>query len=249
MQHILIVDDNASNRKVLVHLLQRDYAVTMAQNGLEAVELNRDQPFDLILMDLMMPVMDGITAIKNIREDHDGSLLPILVISAVGEKESCVAAFDVGANDFIQKPFHKNELRARISVHLEVAQLTRELARKNRRLMEEKKLARRVQLGLLPRKPVSEDLEMESLYRPSDQIGGDFFDTWSTEDSVTIVLGDVSGHGTASALITAAGKSLFRLIGEKADSPVELVSAANSRIEPKRLRSSWLRTSSSWSHS
>ena len=131
-----------------------------------------------------MPVMDGITAIKTIRQDHDESLLPILVLSAVGEKETCVASFDVGANDFILKPFHKNELLARISVHLQVAQLTRELASKNRRLMEEKTLARRVQLGLLPRGPVCDDLEIESFYRPSDQIGGDFFDTCSNGDGV-----------------------------------------------------------------
>jgi sigma-B regulation protein RsbU (phosphoserine phosphatase) len=230
MDRILVVDDNPSNRKVLVSLLKKDYAVTTAENGLEAVELNRIQPYDIILMDLMMPVMDGITAIENIREAHDKSLLPILVISAVGEKEKWLAAFDVGANDFIQKPFHKNELRARVTVHLQVARLTRELARKNQRLMEEKKLARGVQLGLLPRGLGCEDLEMESFYRPSDQIGGDFFDTCSSTDGVHIVLGDVSGHGTASALIMAAAKSLFRLIGEKLDCPVDIISEANLRL-------------------
>jgi sigma-B regulation protein RsbU (phosphoserine phosphatase) len=230
MDRILVVDDSASNRKVLVRSLQQDYDVTTAENGLEAVELNRREPFDLILMDLMMPVMDGITAIKTIRQDHDESLLPILVLSAVGEKETCVASFDVGANDFILKPFHKNELLARISVHLLVAQLTRELASKNRRLMEEKTLARRVQLGLLPRGPVCDDLEVESFYRPSDQIGGDFFDTCSNGDGVHIILGDVSGHGTASALIMAACRSVFRLIEEKVDSPAEIITEANTRI-------------------
>jgi sigma-B regulation protein RsbU (phosphoserine phosphatase) len=230
MDRILVVDDNASNRKVLVRLLQKNYEVTTAENGLEAVELNRPEPFDIILMDLMMPVMDGITAIENIRKDHDKSRLPILVISAVGEKERWLAAFDVGANDCIQKPFHKNELRARITVHLQVAHLTRELASKNHRLMEEKKLARGVQLGLLPRGLGCEDLEMESFYRPSDQIGGDFFDTCSSGDGIHIVLGDVSGHGTASALIMAAAKSLFRLIGEKVESPVDIISEANARL-------------------
>jgi len=110
--HVLVVDDEKNLRDFVRHNLEaRSYQVKTAGNGLEALALLQSHTFDLIILDLMMPNMDGLETTRRIRQN---SLVPILVLSALGEEADKIAALSLGADDYITKPFGVGELLARI---------------------------------------------------------------------------------------------------------------------------------------
>ncbi|SDL50590.1 tetratricopeptide repeat protein [Kriegella aquimaris] len=117
---ILIVDDEHINRRVLEnHLSVAGYAISEAKNGQEALELlDNGAAFDLILLDVMMPGLSGYEVCEKIRENHMASELPIVLLTAKNRVSDLVAGFTVGANDYLTKPFSKNELLSRIKMHL-----------------------------------------------------------------------------------------------------------------------------------
>ena len=112
--HILIVEDNAINQKVIFNLLQRlGYQSDITQNGQEALEATQNRTYDLVFMDVQMPIMDGYEATKRIREDNARySNIPIIAMTANamrGDRETCLAA---GMDDYISKPIKKQELES-----------------------------------------------------------------------------------------------------------------------------------------
>ncbi|MEO9894164.1 ATP-binding protein [Aurantibacter sp.] len=117
---ILIVDDEHINRRVLEnHLSVAGYAISEAKNGQEALELlDNGAAFDLILLDVMMPGLSGYEVCEKIRENQMASELPIVLLTAKNRVSDLVAGFTVGANDYLTKPFSKNELLSRIKMHL-----------------------------------------------------------------------------------------------------------------------------------
>jgi two-component system, cell cycle response regulator len=122
MKKILIVDDYPANIKVLGELLRENYELLVATNGLKAISLAREKMPDLILMDVMMPEMDGFSAASVIKKDELTSDIPIVFITAKGETEDIVKGFDAGGQDYITKPFNPQELFARVNTHLELKQ-------------------------------------------------------------------------------------------------------------------------------
>ncbi len=118
---ILIVDDNPKNLQLLGSILkEHDYKVEFATNGLEAIEWIDEQPFDLVLLDIMMPGMDGYETCRYIRQKPENNDMPVIFLTAKTAKESIVKGFESGAQDFISKPFDKQELLARVGTHLEL---------------------------------------------------------------------------------------------------------------------------------
>jgi CheY-like chemotaxis protein len=119
---ILVVDDEPVNIQVLKNILQmRHYSVTSAYNGQEALELiESGKKFDLILLDVMMPKMSGYEVCVNLRTKHSLFDLPILMLTAKNQEQDVLLGFQSGANDYIEKPFDKEELLARIKTHLEL---------------------------------------------------------------------------------------------------------------------------------
>lgn len=117
MTKILIVDDEAKIREVIKEYIEfSGYESDEAEDGKEAVEKCRDNNYDLIIMDIMMPKVDGITAIKEIKKFSD---TPILVLSARTEEYDRLFGFEVGADDYVAKPFSPSEVVARIKAHTE----------------------------------------------------------------------------------------------------------------------------------
>lgn len=115
---ILVVDDSPLNRLLLGRALEaQDYAVTMAEDGQVALELLRARgaSFDVVLLDLLMPEMDGYQALAQIKADPALRHIPVVMISAVEELESVVRCLELGATDYLLKPFDAAILRARIS--------------------------------------------------------------------------------------------------------------------------------------
>lgn len=112
MEKILLVDDENGIRDIIKQYLSFEgYAYTEASNGQQAIDLFFSDTFDLVVMDVMMPFMDGITALRLIREKSD---VPVLLLTAKGEEYDKVFAFDLGADDYVVKPFSPKELMARI---------------------------------------------------------------------------------------------------------------------------------------
>jgi putative two-component system response regulator len=142
---ILAVDDNRMNRMVLVHNLEKEgHRVVVAENGGEALKRIREQPFDLVLLDVLMPEMDGYQVLERMKQDGLLIHLPVIVISALTEMESVVKCIEMGAEDYLPKPFDPILLRARIEACLEKKRLRdqevfyRQQIEENNRLLEDR---------------------------------------------------------------------------------------------------------------
>lgn len=127
---VLIVDDEAVNRQVLVNQLSlHNYIVIQAVNGPEALEIIKNIKPDLVLLDVMMPKMSGYEVCQKIRERYPAAELPVVMLTAKNQVMDLVAGFEAGANDYLPKPFSKNELLARIQTHLRLARVNTSYAR------------------------------------------------------------------------------------------------------------------------
>jgi DNA-binding response OmpR family regulator len=122
--NILIVDDNEMNREVLSRRLERQgYSYGMAEDGVEALELMRAQSFDIVLLDIMMPRMNGYQVLEAMKNDPVLHNLPVIVVSAVSELDSIVRCVELGAEDYLFKPFNPVLLKARLTAILEKSKL------------------------------------------------------------------------------------------------------------------------------
>ncbi|MCP4688712.1 MAG: response regulator, partial [Desulfobacterales bacterium] len=148
---LLIVDDIHKNLQVLGKMLRKEeaYEIAFSDNGAQALKIAAKLHPDLILLDVMMPEMDGFEVCRQLKADPETREISIMFLTARAEVDSVVKGFDVGAVDYITKPFNKRELIARVNNHLERIRSKRDLQLKNEELskaMEEIKTLR----GILP---------------------------------------------------------------------------------------------------
>ena len=120
-ENILVVDDTATNLVLVKKLLERDgYCVETAENGREALEKVRERKFDLILLDVMMPIMDGFTTCERLKAEEKSKDIPVIFLTAMSDIREVNRGFEVGGVDYIVKPFNPRELKARVKTHLEL---------------------------------------------------------------------------------------------------------------------------------
>jgi diguanylate cyclase (GGDEF)-like protein len=132
---ILIVDDIPKNIQVAANILQKSgYQMAFAQDGERAVDQAEANRFDLILLDIMMPHMDGFEACRRIRKNPVNRDIPIIFLTAKNDSDSIVKGFELGAMDYLTKPFNGAELQARVKTHLELYRSRNEIKEKNERL-------------------------------------------------------------------------------------------------------------------
>jgi len=124
---ILIADDLPTNLKLLRATLSSLYRLTFATNGIEAIERAKSSQPDLILLDIMMPKMDGLEVCKNLKKSPETSHIPIIFLSANDDIDTIVQGFKIGGVDYISKPFRREELLVRLETHLKIIRLQREL--------------------------------------------------------------------------------------------------------------------------
>src|SRR3989339_269177 len=196
---LLVVDDSAMMRKIIrTELESAGYQVADAQDGVEALELlkKEHQRIDLVITDYMMPEMQGDELCIKIRNDLGNKSLPVIFLSAMGERDSILNIFKAGASDYIVKPFAKEELLARIRVHLEARRLNKLL---ENQVMELKKL----------NKLKDEFLAITShdLRAPLNGIMG-FSQLLAEDDNLTDLQKEFLGH------IFSSGEFLLELIGD-----------------------------------
>ena len=129
---ILVVDDEPQNIRLLeANLLPKGYEVLAASSGKEALEAVTVNDIDLILLDIMMPEMDGFEVTRRIRAEEATQLIPIVLVTALKETEDRIKGIDAGCDDFISKPFDKNEVLARVNTLLKLSYLRRQLNEKD----------------------------------------------------------------------------------------------------------------------
>ena len=126
---ILVVDDSPVELKIIRKRLGEEYQVLLAASGAEALEMLKKETVDLILLDILMPEMDGISVCKILKEDEATLEIPVLFLTALADAQSIVEGFDAGGQDYITKPFQEDEFRARVKVHLELRQAKKQLER------------------------------------------------------------------------------------------------------------------------
>ena len=117
--YILVVDDNRLNRMKLAHSLQQEgHRSAMAENGRQAMDMIRAEPFDVVLLDIVMPEMDGYQVLEEMKGDSRLRELPVIVISALDDMDSILRCIEMGATDYLPKPFDVGLLRARLNASL-----------------------------------------------------------------------------------------------------------------------------------
>ena len=223
---VLVVDDIEANRDVLTRRLERQgYTTATAENGREALERLRADNFDLVLLDIMMPEMDGYEVLQRLKADEALRHIPVIMISALNELDSVVRCIELGAEDYLPKPFNPTLLKARIGACLEKkrahdreTQLFAQLQMQNSemarwRAVQEADLAvaRTTQQGIVATAlPRFAGWQVESVYTPLIQVGGDVYGWRQLDHEVWLFwVADATGHGIAAALLTSLVAFLF----------------------------------------
>ncbi len=220
MEKILIVDDMQQNLELMSNYLQNTgYEVYSAQSGKAAISKAKLLNPSLIILDLIMPEISGFDICKTLKSNPDTASILILVVTALDSRESKKRAFELGADDFLPKPFDRSTLHARIKALLRVKTLSDELKNqyaklkeKNEQLELQMKMARQIQQAMIQEYHMECDkLTVNSRYMPALDIGGDMYDVVKAGgDNVGIFIADVSGHGISAALLTSMLKVMFQ---------------------------------------
>ena len=224
---ILIVDDNPNNLKVLLQVLEAaGHGVLVATNGENALKIAGQALPDLVLLDVMMPGMDGYEVCRRLKQDATTQPIPVIFITANNQTEAVVAGFAAGGVDYIPKPFRREEVLARVQAHLSLHQLARELEEKNlvleqknrelretheqleqaqRQLIdeleEELQTAHGLQMDLMPTQPPRvPGFDIAGRCLPANHVCGDFFQYLPQDDRLSICLADVTGHAMEAAI-------------------------------------------------
>ena len=240
---ILIVDDIPANLNVLRQTLEPEgYEIIAAASGEVALKIAAQVLPSLILLDVMMPGLDGFETCRRLKAEKATADIPVIFITAKDETQSIVKGFEVGGVDYITKPFRHEEVRARVKTHLTIKQLRDELEKSylrleadNARKTEELETARIIQQGFLPVSiPVLPYLDIAAFQKPATEVGGDYYDfllkpcegsevraglkpaptSFAEPSKLVVAIGDATGHGVGASLMVSATKTALLTIDE-----------------------------------
>jgi sigma-B regulation protein RsbU (phosphoserine phosphatase) len=224
---VLIADDDPISRHLLQRTLQLwGYEVTVARDGTEAWRSIEERDFPLVISDWVMPGIDGLELVRRIRSNPRPGYVFVILLTAHTNKGEVVEGLAAGADDFVTKPFDRDELRVRLRTGERVLRLEQALLEQNRILRERNeemvadlRMACEVQQALLPQgypsfpahvPPERSCLRFCDRYRPNGAVGGDFFDVLALSDTrAGLFICDVMGHGVRAALVTAMVRALL----------------------------------------
>jgi len=208
---VMVVDDEEINRELLAGIARRQGVgnVVQAKDGLDCLSLLERTAPDLIILDIVMPYLDGFSTCARIRQMPQWADIPVLVQTALTSPQDVLACFEAGASDVVAKPIRPAELSARIRVHLENRRMVGKLRDANLRIHREMQGAREMQRTLFPARSVLDDLHthqgliVEGRVEPLDGVGGDIWNIVPLSDTlIAVMLADFSGHGLMAALNT-----------------------------------------------
>ncbi len=212
--HLLIVDDLEVNRDLLARRVARlGHTHALAVSGREALARLREADFDLVLLDITMPDMDGYEALAQMKADPALAHIPVVMVTAIDGVDSVVRCLELGAEDYITKPFNPVVLKARIESSLNKKRVADLNAKLLQSLSREMAIAQQIQLGFLPESlPQLPGWPLAASCVPARQVGGDFFDALVLPDGrLSFTVADVCDKGVGAALYMALIRSLLRI--------------------------------------
>ncbi len=229
---VLIVDDVKANVDVLVQALSGEYKLSVALGGQQALDAVRRSPPDLILLDIVMPDIDGYEICRRLRAAEATRELPIMFLSSLEDVNDKTRGFEVGGNDYLTKPFEILEVKARVRSLLKAkayAEAVKAAAERDLRI------AREIQMGLLPANISAQiqgtGLDVHAVLEPARQVGGDLFEVLRLgPDRVLVAVGDVSGKGIPAALFMAVAMTLLRSLARQGHTPEEILRQLNDEL-------------------
>jgi len=210
---ILIVDDNPANVEIFqMRLAANKYEIITAMDGEAALQMAKDHLPDLILLDIMMPKMDGISACRHIKSDPSLPFMPIIMVTAKADSKDIVAGLEAGGDEYLTKPVDHAALVSRVRSMLRIKELHDTVHAQSAQLKFQLETATKIQSLFWPRMP---ELEAGShiwgISVPAAYVGGDFYDVIPLSDgSLLTYVADVSDKGVPAALIMAALSTKIR---------------------------------------
>ncbi len=204
---LLVVDDNEMNRDMLVRRLsRRGYTVVTAVDGQDALERIAEQPFDVIVLDITMPRVDGMEVLSRVRETTAAADLPIIMATAKSATEDVVRALEMGANDYVTKPLDFQVVLARVQTQLSLKRAREELKSAHARMKADLEAAARIQQALLPTDlPAVPGTTCAWRYRACDELAGDAVNIFQVDDRhLCLYVLDVCGHGVPASLLSVS---------------------------------------------
>jgi CheY-like chemotaxis protein/anti-sigma regulatory factor (Ser/Thr protein kinase) len=237
--NILVVDDTEPNLVLISAFISKlGHTAILARNGQEAVDLYGDSSPDMVLMDVMMPVMDGYQATAEIRKRAGGKWVPVIFLSAKAQDSDLVRGLQAGGDDYLTKPINLPILQAKIKAMQRIAIMQREIADKADQLAHyheenerEQKLAKHL-LDRIIRANKPNDTIVERLVIPATRFSGDIIATEYTPNNILhVILADSAGHGLAAALNVLPVVEVFYGMTKKGYSLPTIVRELNSKIK------------------
>ena len=232
-ESILLVDDNPTNLQVLFQTLDGiGCKLLIAKNGEIAISIAGKALPDLILLDIMMPGIDGYEVCRQLKSNAATSDIPVIFLSALGDTEDKVKGLQLGAVDYITKPFQPDEVIARVNTHLTIHRLKREVESQKDQLEHELEVVSAVQRKLLPKQlPVIDAFKLAVHYETSRYAGGDYYDILELPDNCWgFLIADAEGHSAPAAVLMAMTCALFRSYPGSASDPAEVLHYLNEHL-------------------
>jgi phosphoserine phosphatase RsbU/P len=230
---VLLVDDAPANIQIVNSILKDIYKIRIATSGAKALELAKvAPPPDLILLDVMMPEMDGYEVCTQLKLRSETRDIPVIFLTGQTNVDEETRGFDVGAVDYIHKPFSPAVVKARVQTHLVLRGIREQLAQQLLTIQNELETARQIQLSILPCEiPKIEGLDIAARYVPMTSVAGDFYDFIVVdEEHIGILVADVSGHGMPAALIASMLKIALSGQGAHAADPAQVLAGLNQTL-------------------
>ncbi|MCW7753852.1 fused response regulator/phosphatase [Desulfobotulus sp. H1] len=206
---LLVVDDSIINIRLLETALSKEgYRILTADNGPQARKLAVEHRPDLILLDIMMPGEDGFSVIRFLKNHSATAAIPVIFLTGVSEIESKIEGFDLGAVDYIIKPFHPMEVLARVRLHLKLSIATNSLIASQAQKLRQ---IHKAQTSLLVAPESLPEARFGVHYESLQEAGGDFYDVIAiSKDIHGYFVADFSGHDISISYLTASIKALMK---------------------------------------
>ena len=229
---VLLVDDAKANLDILVEGLKGDHKLSLALNGEMALQIAARTPPDLVLLDIMMPGLDGYEVCRRLRQMPETADVPIMFLSSLEEVQNKTRGFEVGANDYLTKPFEMLEVKARVRSLLKAKAYSDAV---KEHLASELRVAREIQMGMLPQDFTAVEqaygVEFGAVLEPAREVGGDLYGVCAAaKDRLVIFLGDVSGKGIPASMFMVRAISLARLLAREIAEPERILARLNDEL-------------------
>jgi sigma-B regulation protein RsbU (phosphoserine phosphatase) len=229
---VLLVDDAKANLDILVEGLKPDHKLSLALNGEMALQIAARTPPDLVLLDIMMPGVDGYEVCRRMRQMPETAEVPIMFLSSLEEVQNKTRGFEAGANDYLTKPFEMLEVKARVRSLLKAKAYSDAV---KEQLAANLRVAREIQMGILPHDFTAVEkaycVSFGAILEPAREVGGDLYGVCAAgPERLMIFLGDVSGKGIPASMFMVRTVSLAGLLAREIAEPKRILERLNDEL-------------------